>query len=390
VSGGGKPPWRDPRWRDALGRAADAMADRVNDGIDRVRDEVARRRADARAPRIAPYRGYGSATELRVLARVVRDAPLPPLGERDDLWDNLVATWRRFETDEVPGAAVRARFGGTVVEGTSDREGYVDLRIPVAAAPPQAGWHAVSLELVDAPPPPATSEHGTATARVLVPSDRARFGVISDIDDTVIKSDATQLLRAARHLILGNARTRLPFPGVAAFYRALAGGVDPSTPHAATPNPLFYVSSSPWNLYELLVEIFARQGIPDGPLALRDWGVGREARPTGHHAHKRAAIEAIFTAYPQLSFVLVGDSGQEDPEIYAAVMRDFPGRVLAAYIRSVHEAPSRTAVLANLSDEMRAAGALLVVVEDTVAAARHAAAHGWIGAEQVAEVAAET
>ena len=90
-----------------------------------------------------------------------------------------------------------------------------------------------------------------------------------------------------------------------------------------------------------------------------------------------------------LPFILVGDSGQEDPEIYAQVMRDFPGRVLAAYIRSVHEAPARTATLATLSEEMESLGAQLVVVEDTVAAARHAAAKGWIDVAAVERVAAD-
>ena len=367
------------RWRDrltgALGGAADRLAEAASEGIDRVRDEVGRRRPDARAPRIAPYRGYGTPTELRVLARVVRDPPLPPLGERVDVLDNIVATWRRFETDEVSGARVRATFGGARVEGDADAEGYVDLRVPTAAAT-RPGWHAVSLELVA--PLLEGAEPASATARVLVPDGAARFGVVSDIDDTVIKSDATKVVRAAAHLILGNARTRTPFPGVSAFYRALAGDADPDAPHAATANPLFYVSSSPWNLYELLVEVFARRGIPDGPLLLRDWGLGKDARPTGHRAHKRAAIERIFSAYPSLQFILVGDSGQEDPEIYAQVIRDFPGRILAAYIRSVHEAPTRTATLATLSEEMASLGGQLVVVEDTVAAARHAEANGWI------------
>jgi phosphatidate phosphatase APP1 len=128
-----------------------------------------------------------------------------------------------------------------------------------------------------------------ATARALVPAAAARFGIVSDIDDTVIQSDATALLRMARHLLLGNARTRMPFAGVAAFYRALQ-----AARAAMRRIPLFYVSSSPWNLYDLLIEIFEHNGIPLGPLMLRDWGLTTRAAAHAPRAHKGTAIARIL------------------------------------------------------------------------------------------------
>jgi len=192
----------------------------------------------------------------------------------------------------------------------------------------------------------------------------------------------------ARTVFLGNARTRLPFPGVAAFYRALETG--PAGSGDACGNPLFYVSSSPWNFYELLVEFFELQKIPLGPVLLRDWGITPdELVPTTHATHKLGAIRRIFATYPELPFILVGDSGQEDPEIYAQVIREFPNRVLAAYIRDVGGDEGRRAAVRKLGEELAAEGRTLLLTEDTLSAAKHAAANGWIDPASLPQVGAE-
>ena len=96
------------------------------------------------------------------------------------------------------------------------------------------------------------------------------------------------------------------------------------------------MSSSPWNLYDLLVDFLDLNGIPAGPLMLRDFGLRYEPTAgSGHLGHKLKEMRQILQAYPQLQFILIGDSGQEDPEIYREVVKEFPGRILAIYIRDV-------------------------------------------------------
>jgi phosphatidate phosphatase APP1 len=368
-----------PRWLAAVARLASA----VESGVDMVRYGVRSQAGGDRVLRIASYRTYGTATELRVMGRVLRDAELPPATDESTHWENLLATYRRFETDEVPGARVRITVGDATVDASANAEGFFDCavrpRTPLHAADV---WHTAAVELLS----PVGAEKVTATARVLVPAAGARFGIVSDIDDTVIQTDVTAMLRMARNLLLGNARTRLPFAGVAAFYRALQGGAD-----GRAANPLFYVSSSPWNLYELLIEVFERHGIPLGPLMLRDWGISSgELLPTGGHAsHKGEAIARIFDSYPHLPFVLVGDSGQEDPEIYASICHKYPGRVLAVYIRSIRRDETRLGAIARLAEELRVVGGTLVLTDDTIAAARHAAEHGWIPATSLDAIAGD-
>jgi phosphatidate phosphatase APP1 len=160
---------------------------------------------------------------------------------------------------------------------------------------------------------------------------------------------------------------------VSAFFRALQGGV------GVAHNPLFYVSSSPWNLHDLLEHFLELNDIPEGPLVLRDWGVAeRGPLSTGHHHHKLTAIRDIMNTYPHLPFILIGDSGQADPEIYRDVVHEFPSRILAAYIRDVTPDPLRKRSIQELAEEVRHAGSSLVLAADTLAAARHAAEHGWI------------
>jgi phosphatidate phosphatase APP1 len=364
-------------WKRALLR----FAHRVETKVDERRYRLGL--AGRGTPRIEAYRGYGAADRAFVTARVLRNPPLPSAAERQGRWMNLAAMIRRFESDEVPGARVRVHHPGGETTVTADEEGYVEAWFE--PSPPFAAgrlWHAVGMELVDPPGEPGTG----AVAEVLVPPPESAFGIISDLDDTVVRTGATSLLRMLRTVLLSNARTRLPFPGVAAFYRALQHGAGES-PF----NPVFYVSSSPWNLHDLLSEFLLLRRIPIGPLLLRDWGLdGTLGLPTGHASHKLEAIRRVMGLFPALPFLLIGDSGQEDPEIYHRVVHEHPDRVLAVYIRNVTPRPARVDAIRALAAEVEAAGSTLLLGDDTLAAARHAAERGWITPAALAEVEAES
>ena len=312
---------------------------------------------------ILPYLGYGTRERLCLSGRVLQDEGFAPTRDRERRWRNLVAFFKRMESDEVPGARLRARCGNATAEATSDRQGYFSLRIEARAQP---GWNDVALELVREP-------HITALGRVLVPPRAAQFGVVSDIDDTIVYSNVLSKWRMLLSIALSNARTRKPFPGVAAFYRALHRGV----------NPVFYVSKSPWNLYAPLVEYLEVQALPLGPLVLRDFGLRMQ------NDHKARAIDAILRTYPALPFVLIGDSGERDPEIYADIVRRHPRRIRTVYIRSVDPRPERLSAIQALAGEVARTGCQLVLAPDSELAAAHAAAEGLIPAATLSEVRAD-
>ena len=123
----------------------------------------------------------------------------------------------------------------------------------------------------------------------------------------------------ALRVLFSNAHTRMPFAGVGALYRALEKG------HGEEHNPIFYVSNGPWNLHDLLVEFFRLNEIPLGPIYLRDWGTHLllARKPTG--THKRMQIGQIMSFFPDVPVVLIGDSGEHDPEIFLDVVEGVPG-----------------------------------------------------------------
>ncbi|HEX8537224.1 MAG TPA: phosphatase domain-containing protein, partial [Cystobacter sp.] len=333
----------------------------------------------ARPPRILPYRGYGTPRASLIKARVLEDRKVRPPSKRHTLLGSAIASWKRYMTLEIPNARVAVRWGDKRWEGTTDEEGFLELWVE----PPEgvkAGWHEVELELLS-----PVSKRGAAVrvcAPVMVSGSEAELGVISDIDDTVIVTEVTNVLKRFWTLFLTEHRTRLPFEGVDAFYQALRQG---STGTAC--NPIFYVSSSPWNLYEHLDEFLCLHQIPSGPLLLRDWGLSRTGfAPGGGHGHKLEKIRGLMDAFAPLPFLLIGDSGQEDAEHYRTIVREYPGRVRCVYIRNVWHRSGRERELALIAEDIRAAGSQMITVDDTVTAARHAASQGWIRRQEVAEV----
>jgi len=353
----------------------------------------------ARLGRLRPlhldaYRSYGTQHRLYVKGRLLADRGLTPQTEADSPWRNFQAMYRRFNSREIPGAQVLLSLpDGLDYYVTTDDAGYytVALDPPSLPAAHDYLWHQVPVQLARLPYR-FRGLHGTvrATAEVMIPPPTAEFGVISDLDDTVIVTRATHIWRMLRTVLLRNAHSHEPLAGVAAFYQALLRGQS-NRPD----NPFFYVSSSPWNLYDVLIDFLELRGIPAGPLLLRDTLLGRppvaegeEAPASSHHYHKLKEIKQVLNTYPHLSFVLLGDNGQQDPVIYAEVVRQHPGRIRVVYIREVGVPKRSTPVepIANLL--LRDTDVPMLLVPDYLAAATHAAAHGLITAEGLATVAA--
>ncbi len=316
---------------------------------------------------------------------MLEDKPIPEPAEDDPWWRNLHAMYHHWQTDEVSGCRIACEFAGRRQSAVTDEEGYFEFRFRLAERLETGLYHAATLSL----PPQAIRQAGpvSATSYNLVPAADAQFGVISDMDDTVIRSYASNFWKIARLTLLKNARTRLPFEGVSAFYNALAAGpggdwtgspasLEPDAQPAASPNPVYYVSSSAWNLYELFRVFLRVNGLPDGPILLRDMGIDGDQFVAGGHEHKLEKIERIFASTGDLPFVLIGDSGQDDPKLYRDAVRQYPGRVKAVYIRDVRD---RTRFdVRRIAREVTAEGVPMALVPDTVAAANHAAELGLI------------
>ena len=329
---------------------------------------------------LQPYRGYGSREEVFLIGRVFRQPARNPGPSGGTVAGDAVDLGRRLLRRGVAGADLVARFCGAERRITTDRDGYFRVGLRPAHPPPADRlWHAMDLELLG----PARL---TAEGRVFVPPEGCRFVVISDIDDTVMHTGVASKLLMLWRLFAQGARSQVAFPGVAAFLGALHAGAS-----GAEHNPMLYVSRAPWTNYEVLDAFFGLHGIPVGPLLfLREWGLTVQSPlPRRGKGHKLELIRNMLRLYRDLPFVLVGDSGQRDPEIYARVVRENPGRVLAVYVRNVSRDPARVRAIEALAVEVAAAGSGLLLAADSVAMAEHAAARGLIGAAALAAVRGE-
>ena len=149
--------------------------------------------------------------------------------------------------------------------------------------------------------------------------------VISDIDDTIKRTQ----VRERREMLLNTfARRFEAAPRMAGWYRALA----------KVPGTRFhYLSASPIQLYPALSDFIRNADFPQGSMHLRESTTWRTLIPgdDDSRAHKLGVIGRLLAEFPQRRFVLVGDSGEADPEIYAQTFRSHPRRIDSIVIRDV-------------------------------------------------------
>ena len=361
----------------------------LTEWTDHLLTRTSARRGWLRPLQLDAYRSYGTAAKFYIKGRLLADRGLAPQTAADSRWRNFRSMVRRFNSREIAGADLVAELpDGSQHLVSTDDEGYFTLIIEPQALPEPVAylWYPVPVRVARLPAQfPSPLPEVQALAKVLVPPAGVEFGVISDLDDTVFETSATNVLKMLGRTLLSNAHSRFPFVGVADFYRRLQRG------RTGRPdNPFFYVSSSPWNLYDVLDEFMGIHEMPPGPLLLRDLGIARPKTtpPPGvvgsaaiHFAHKLHEIDDLLTTYPELPFVLLGDSGQEDARIYREVVRRHPGRIRVIYIRDV-QVSARALLVGPIIEELKVQGVTMLLMTDYSAAAAHAAEIGLIMSEQ--------
>lgn len=335
-------------------------------------------------PIIIPYHGYGNGKQLLVSGYVTEDKGMAKPDEKHTRWENLLAMIKRYSSDEIPGANVEVQVNGERQEAITGETGLFKVRFDSVS--PVTNPNSVWLPYVATLHSDITGEERKVSTRgeILIPGTDAEFGVVSDVDDTILVSHATQALRKLWLMLWRNSRTRKPFPGVAAFYRALHVGQD-----GKQSNPFFYVSSSEWNLYDLLEDFCIHHGFPKGVFLLRElkvnilkfWKSGG-----GDHQHKYRKIKTLFETYPAMSFILIGDNGQHDPEIYSQIATEYPNRIRAVYIRVVRK-KAREQRLSKILFQMEQLNVPMILAYDTIEAARHAIESNFIAPDSATEIA---
>jgi phosphatidate phosphatase APP1 len=282
---------------------------------------------------IIAYTGYGRPGWVRVMARVV----LTRLDPRPRRRPAKVRGWRSFATLPVKDTPVEIETGTGRHTTRTDRSGYVDCVVDADLRP---GWDSVRLHAEGAEPV-------EAPVRVVDPD--VRLGILSDVDDTVMVTVLPRLLLAAWHTFVLDEHARMAVPGMAVLYERLV------TAHPGA--PVFYLSTGAWNVAPALTRFLGRHLYPAGPLLLTDWGPTPERWFRSGRQHKQTALARLAEELPHVRWLLIGDDGQHDEQIYAEFATEHPANVAAVAIRRL--SPTQAVLAGGLpssSGQPRSAG----------------------------------
>lgn len=326
---------------------------------------------------VAAFRGYVSDGHAHIRIRVTEMPYVPDATELVADPKVVRTNLRRFVALAFPGVRLRVILGEEQVDVETDRHGYATAHIPAPDLLP--GWHDYHAVTI---PDNSSEAPIIASGEVLLPDPRAPFAVVSDIDDTVLRTGLTEGFVAVRQTLLGSASTRREIPGMPALYQGLAAGI------GNRPEPAFYyLSTGPWNLYDMLTEFLDIRGFPRGVLHLTDWGPQERYVMRSGKEHKRLSLARMFASFPKTKFVLIGDSGQNDPYVYVEAAREHPRQVRAIVILDVGDhMAQRAQQLVEWQVELAAEGIPFYFVDDARQAAELMVQHRMVKKDVVERV----
>lgn len=325
-------------------------------------------------PVVKVYDGYGDPDEIIIMGYVLSNSPRPRVNYRQNIVINFLSLVRLFVITPIKNARVVIEFNGETREQVTDRTGFFRFEWkPLNKLTP--GWHKAKVSYIGSVNKVALS---SGECEVFIPHDY-QYSFISDIDDTFLVSHSANMLKRLHVLFTKNSWSRRSFEGAVHHYQLLAAG----NAGVGLPNPFFYVSSSEYNLYDYIREFCRKQKMPRGIFLLSPMKKLHQLLATGQgkHSSKYVRIARILKAYPNHKYVLLGDNSQMDPEIYHAVVRDFPGKIHAVYIRNIR--PSKTTFAAkylNQIIDMGVNGCLFRKSEEAIA---HSVKIGLISNDQL-------
>ncbi|HEY1531913.1 MAG TPA: phosphatase domain-containing protein [Galbitalea sp.] len=287
-------------------------AARIEDAFHAFRARNARKRGFL--PTVVPFSGYGGSGWIRVLGRVLLVRPVRAGAEQRPR-PRSVRGWRSFTSVPAGEVDVIVTAGGKEFRVTADRGGVIDTRLEVRLPP---GRNTVTMH---------TEGSATVAAPVFVVDARTRFGVLSDIDDTVMVTALPRPLLAAWNTFVLDEHARTPVAGMSVLYERLV------REHPGS--PVIYLSTGAWNVAPTLTRFLSRNLYPSGALLLTDWGPTHDRLFRSGRQHKRENLARLAREFPRLKWLLIGDDGQHDEELYGEFARAHPGNVAAVCIRQL-------------------------------------------------------
>lgn len=269
---------------------------------------------------IIPYRSFGNGTRVYVSGHIFESYGVKPPA-RGSLFQNLVQMFKRYTLKPAPHISVIVHIGDKKFPLVADAHGFYKGTLDVALPEKKMSYTVT------------TSDNEALAKSYLYIFGQTGTGVLSDIDDTILLSYVNQWYRMFWLLIAKNALTRHPVPQISRILETIQG-----FNNNVLPSDFYYVSNSEWNLYDFLVDFFEENNLPDGVFMLQRFKEGfRDALFSSHEKdnHKPESLRFILDFFGEKKFILLGDNGQRDLEIYSNICKEYTSRIEAVIIRDV-------------------------------------------------------
>lgn len=257
-------------------------------------------------PAVVLFPALGHNEAVTVTGRVYKDA-----GTQGS--STFSRNLRRLTASNWVGAPVELKFAGVTTEVRAGKDGVFTTTLK-----PEAGTRfPTGIGFID-----VRAGEGAASGRgaVNIVSKDAPFVVVSDFDDTLAVTNVLSARKLVANALFNDSTTQPVVPGMSGFYECLR------TEKKASPG-FALVSGSPEQFVPRIAVFLAHHDFPFFGMYLRNFG------PDTMSGYKQPKVRHLLQTLPQ-KFILVGDSGEHDPEVYAEMRREFPERIAAIYIRN--------------------------------------------------------
>jgi phosphatidate phosphatase APP1 len=266
------------------------------------------------------YYAFGNDQSIMIEGRILEERLFSRVSRLDNIFKNIWRKIKQLHNNEIKNRDVHLHIGTDRYVSRSDDEGYFffDIRLK---KPLEQGYHDIPIEV----------ENHSVKHLLRVPiMIEQGVGIISDFDDTLIISDVPHKVKLAYNLLAKNYKQRKVVEGMKERFEAIL-----SQNPKDFPSPLFILTGSPKQLFDAINPFLEYHHFPSHQLIAKQLHGDASDSLFDQLSYKTKEIERLFAFYPKMEWVLFGDSGEKDKEVYERISKKYPNQVRAYYIRDV-------------------------------------------------------
>jgi len=268
------------------------------------------------------YSAFANSKSAIIKGRAQEKKELLKATKEDGFFSNLVKSFNLVNNDELKNKTIIAVIDDFEYKIKTDDEGYFTFEIIDIKKPLKMGYKKIGIHLEN-----NVNIHETNLTVITKELDEKIVGIISDIDDTVLISNVTEWIDLAVNSLGTNFKQRKVVPTMKDRFNLIL-----NTNPKSVPSTLFFVSGSPRKFLIPIESFLEYNSFPKHNTFLKEINLFDDFSQT---SYKTSTITSIIALYPNIEWILYGDSGESDQEIYQGIKDDFPKQVKGFHIRNV-------------------------------------------------------